>query len=138
MSSIDWNNEFTEAAIQDFYEWLDANSDVVDEDDIEKEYCEDLDEAYTVQVGSIEFLASEVLKEMDQTAYDCGLSDFTDEYNDVSYNGKTRYCKDYTLDELAEIYSEDLGYCEKCKKYYLDGDMTVDIDGNDICLECNE
>jgi hypothetical protein len=54
--------------------------DVYDEDDLLRQYDEMLDEcAEAVKIGCVEFDASRVLKEMDETAYNCGFSDYTSE-----------------------------------------------------------
>lgn len=47
-------------------------------DDFEDAYCDMLDELDVVKIGSLEYQASYVLREVDPTAYRCGLVDYID------------------------------------------------------------
>jgi len=47
-------------------------------DDFEDSYCDMLDELDVVKIGSLEYQASYVLREVDPTAYRCGLVDYVD------------------------------------------------------------
>ena len=51
----------------------------ITEQEAEARYCEMLDEVYPeVTIGSISFDPSRVLKELDPTAFRCGLADWLD------------------------------------------------------------
>jgi hypothetical protein len=45
----------------------------------EEEYDNFLDELGDVKIGSLTYSASQVLKEVDEIAYNCGFNDFNDE-----------------------------------------------------------
>lgn len=54
----------------------------VEEKEAQDKYDDILDEVYgEFKIGSIVFLASEVLKELDPIAYRCGFVDYCDEEN---------------------------------------------------------
>ena len=46
--------------------------------DYEDQYCEAIDEGGPVRIGSLEYTASYVLREIDPIAYRCGLNDYVD------------------------------------------------------------
>lgn len=50
----------------------------MDEDHYEDQYCEMLNEDGDIMIGSLRFTPSDVLNEMDPTAYSIGLSDYVD------------------------------------------------------------
>lgn len=50
----------------------------INQDDYEEQYCEMLDEISTVEIGSLSYNPSTVLREVDPTAYRCGLNDYVD------------------------------------------------------------
>jgi hypothetical protein len=50
----------------------------LDNDDYEKSYKECLDDSGTVEVAGISFDPSQILEELDPTAYRCGLNDYVD------------------------------------------------------------
>jgi prefoldin subunit 5 len=50
----------------------------IDEDNYEEQYCEMLNEDGDIMIGSLRFTPSDVLNEMDPTAYSIGLSDYVD------------------------------------------------------------
>jgi len=50
----------------------------IDPDEYEDEYCEALDAEGDVYVGGLTFSPSQIIRELDPTAYRCGLIDFVD------------------------------------------------------------
>jgi septal ring factor EnvC (AmiA/AmiB activator) len=50
----------------------------LDNDDYAEQYEQALDESGDVHIGSLTYSASQVLKEVDPTAYRCGLNDYVD------------------------------------------------------------
>ena len=62
--------------IQEAQEEMDALT--IDPDDCEDIYCEALDCEGPVYAGSIAFDPSHILRELDPTAYRCGLVDYVD------------------------------------------------------------
>jgi peptidoglycan hydrolase CwlO-like protein len=50
----------------------------IDPDEFEEQYCEMLDEEGPVKVVGLTFDASAIIREMDPTAYRCGLNDYVD------------------------------------------------------------
>ena len=50
----------------------------IDEYNYEEQYCEMLNEDGDIMIGSLRFTPSDVLNEMDPTAYRIGLSDYVD------------------------------------------------------------
>ena len=80
----------------------------------EEEYCESIDEMGEVFIGSLTYQASMVLKEVDPTAYRCGLVDFVDSL-DVSDDPAYKELEEEleTLeDELSDLET-DLEYLEE-------------------------
>jgi len=65
----------------------------IDNDEHEDAYCDMLDEISTVEIGSLTYNPSTVLREVDPTAYRCGLNDYvdsidiedTDDWKDLDY-----------------------------------------------------
>jgi hypothetical protein len=50
----------------------------IEEEEAEQQFRDELDELHHIVIGSMEFLASEVLEELDPTAYRCGFTDWLD------------------------------------------------------------
>lgn len=50
----------------------------INQDEYEDQYCDMLDEVSTVQIGSLSYDPSTVLREVDPIAYRCGLNDYVD------------------------------------------------------------
>ena len=50
----------------------------IDPDDYENEYCEMLNEEGPVKVAGLTFEADQIIRELDPTAYRCGLVDYVD------------------------------------------------------------
>jgi DNA repair exonuclease SbcCD ATPase subunit len=50
----------------------------IDQDEFEDQYCEMLDYEGPVKVAGLTFDASAIIREMDPTAYRCGLNDYVD------------------------------------------------------------
>lgn len=79
----------------------------LDNSKYEDSYCEMLDECSTVKIGSLEYDASRVLREVDPTAYRCGLNDYVDSL-DVSDDSDYQELEN----ELSDLISQkdDLEY----------------------------
>ena len=73
----------------------------IDPDDYEDQYCDFLDEFETVKIGNLEYSPSLVLKEVDPTAYRCGLLDYVDS---IDKTDSEEYKE--LEDEIAELESE--------------------------------
>ncbi len=58
------------------------SKDIITEERAEEMYREMLDDNYPVKIGNLEYNASNVLEEVDPTAYRCGLGDFIDSLTD--------------------------------------------------------
>ena len=80
----------------------------IDIDEYEDEYCNMIDEMDVVRIGSLEYQASYVLREIDPTAYRCGLIDYVDSLevsDDPAYKELEEELE--TLeDELTDLESE--------------------------------
>ena len=50
----------------------------INPDDFENEYCEMLNEGGPVKVAGLTFEADQIIRELDPTAYRCGLLDYVD------------------------------------------------------------
>lgn len=50
----------------------------IDPDDFENEYCEMLNEGGPVKVAGLTFEADQIIRDLDPTAYRCGLVDYVD------------------------------------------------------------
>lgn len=80
--------------------------DVYTEEDLYSEYDNMLDEvSEEIKIGSITFSASQVLKEMDETAYRCGFSDYTSEdWQEIQdESGNWFYISKDDYEDLEEI-----------------------------------
>ena len=83
-----------------------------DEDDAESAYTEFLDECHEeIKIGSLSWPASQVLKEMDECAFRCGLSEFIDDElseRPERFEGYTELQEelDELQDELSDLESE--------------------------------
>ena len=83
-----------------------------DEDEAENAYVEFLDECHEeIKIGCLSWPASRVLKEMDECAFRCGLSDFAS--NEISecperFEGYTELQEELVelQDELSDLESE--------------------------------
>lgn len=69
------------------------------------EYDDYIDEFSTVEIGSLTYSGSRVLKELDPIAYRCGYSDFTDAYPswDCGECGETFDSEDKAEECCAEV-----------------------------------
>lgn len=72
----------------------------IDEDNYEEQYCEMLNEDGDIMIGSLRFTPSDVLNEMDPTAYSIGLSDYVDSL-DIDDDPEYEKLKE-DLEELEE------------------------------------
>ena len=80
---------------------IDMSDLEVDPDDYEKEYAETLDENGPVIIGSLKYDPAFVLKNIDETAYYSGLSEFV---SDIPVS-QTKEYKDLA-EELEELEDE--------------------------------
>ena len=80
---------------------IDMSDLEVDPDDYEKEYILSLNEFGPVKIGSFEYNPAFVLRKVDETAYNNGLSDFV---SDIPVNETEEY-KDLA-EELEELENE--------------------------------
>ena len=78
----------------------------LDPDDFADQYDELLDESGTVEAGGYSFYPSRILKELDPTAYRCGLNDYADSVFDVTENDEYKALQE-EIDQL-ESDIEDL------------------------------
>ena len=74
----------------------------LDPDDYENQFDELLDESGTVEAGGFYFYPSRILKELDPTAYRCGLNDYADSVFDVTENDDYKALQD----EIAQLESD--------------------------------
>jgi hypothetical protein len=86
-------------------EILNEDFEEISEYDLENRYCEFLDEVYgPVNIAGLTYDTSSVLKEVDPTAFRCGLNDWSDEeYTEV--NGTTYLKSD--VREAEEILENE-------------------------------
>jgi predicted ribosome quality control (RQC) complex YloA/Tae2 family protein len=73
----------------------------LDVDDYEDQYCECLDEEGPVKVAGLTFDVSTIIRELDPTAYRCGLNDYVDS---IEKEETEEYKK--LEEELEELESE--------------------------------
>jgi len=79
----------------------------IDPDEFEEQYCEMLDSEGPVKVAGLTFDASAIIREMDPTAYRCGLNDYVDSIDKAD-------CKDYQeLEEQLEELENELSDLEE-------------------------
>lgn len=77
-------------------------------DDYEDSYDEALDDMGPVRIGSLEYSASHVLREIDPTAYRCGLLDYMDSI-DITETKEYKEIEEKLEridDEIAELESQ--------------------------------
>lgn len=72
----------------------------LDNDDYEEQYDQMLNDTYEIKIGYLKFNASDVLKELDPTAYRCGLNDYIDSL-DIEDDPKYQELQN-TLSELED------------------------------------
>ena len=79
-----------------------------DNDDYEDQYCECLNSQGDIIIGSLHYTPSMVLKEVDPTAYRCGLNDYVDGL-DLTPNelNKELEALEDELEELEEELNEE-------------------------------
>ena len=80
----------------------------IDPDTVEERYCELIDET-PVDVCGISFDASRILRELDPTAYNCGLSDFAASLDPMDESEEYAELEDELEelnDELEELNDE--------------------------------
>ena len=93
----------------------------MDEDHYEDQYCEMLNEDGDIIIGSLRFSPSDVLKEMDPTAYRIGLSDYVDgldvdddpEYEKLKENLEELEGDKERTEEMIEELEEELERLEE-------------------------
>lgn len=97
----------------------------LDKVDVDERYDDMLDECGTVEVGSLTFDASRVLKELDPIAYNCGFSDWLDSAG--LYEHGDDYYEQEEIDELREDIdnevddSDFLRFCDECGQLMPEG-----------------
>lgn len=80
----------------------------IDVDEHEEDFCNSLDEQGDVIIGSLHYSPSYVLREVDPTAYRCGLVDFVDSLDvsdDPGYKELEEELESLE-DELTDLESE--------------------------------
>ena len=80
----------------------------IDPDDYENEYCEMLNEEGPVKVAGLTFEADQIIRELDPTAYRCGLVDYVDgiEKSDVKEYQELEEELAALEDELTDLENE--------------------------------
>ena len=78
----------------------------LDPDDFADQFDDMLDESGTVEAGGYSFYPSRILKELDPTAYRCGLNNYADSVFDVTENDEYKALQE-EIDQL-ESDIEDL------------------------------
>lgn len=81
----------------------------LDPDECEKEYQEMINETTeTIQIGYCKFDPADVLKEMDETAYRCGLNDYVDSIDRTVTEGykELEEALEELTDELTDLENE--------------------------------
>ena len=76
--------------------------------DYEGDYCNMLDEQGYVDIGSLTFSPSEIVRELDETAYLCGLEEYIDSLDvedDSDYQRLEEELEELE-DELADLLEE--------------------------------
>lgn len=77
---------------------------------LEEMYDDMLDECYgPVHIGCLEYSASYVLKEVDPTAYRCGMNDYEYDLGLVEIDGEYYMLEDVeeALEEFSDLQEED-------------------------------
>ena len=84
------------------------NNFEIDIDEHEDDFCNSLDEQGDVIIGSLHYSLSHVLREIDPTAYRCGLNDFVDslEVSDDPGYKELEEELETLKDELTDLESE--------------------------------
>ena len=98
-------------------DYIDADGDVYDEDELRERYDDMLDESGMVTIGSLEYSPSEVLKSVDPTAYRVGMSDYQDALG----------WDEWTSDHERIGDDEDVNACIDCGRY---------LEHDSMCDEC--
>lgn len=73
-----------------------------DIDDYEDQYCEALNDYGQIKIGSLTFYPADIIRELDSTAYRCGLIDYVDSLDkedDEKYKA--------LIEELEEIENNE-------------------------------
>jgi polyhydroxyalkanoate synthesis regulator phasin len=97
---LEWEIEKLEDRISELEK--DISNFELDPYDFEDLYIDSMDSEGAVNVAGLEFMPSDIIKEMDPTAYRCGLIDFVDGI-DLSES------KEYqTMNEDLEILTDEL------------------------------
>lgn len=95
-----------------FAEWMEQNLDCYDAlspAEAEERFCDMLDESGDIVIGCLRFSPSAVLREMDETAYRCGLSDYIDAEGFGEYCvGGIDYYLPYSVEDDYNEYLESL------------------------------
>jgi hypothetical protein len=98
--------ETCEHAIQEIQNEIDNFE--IDLDDYEDSFCESLDSEGSVTVCGMEYMPSLILREVDPTAYRCGLIDYVDgiDLQDVEEYQELKENLEELEDELVGLQEE--------------------------------
>ena len=80
-------------------EYIDAEGNVYDEDDLRESYDDMLDESGPVDLGGLEYAVSHALKTVDPIAYRCGMVDYQSALEWDEWTENHEWIKDEDEDE---------------------------------------
>lgn len=112
-------------------DYIDADGNVYDADDLTERYDDMLNESGTVTIGSLEYSPSEVLKSVDPTAYRVGMSDYQSALEWDEWTAD----HEWIVDE-----DEDSPVCEDCAEALSEDEATVSLSylGRLLCEGCGK
>ena len=112
-------------------DYIDADGNVYDADDLTERYDDALNESGTVTIGSLEYSPSEVLKSVDPTAYRVGMSDYQSALEWDEWTAD----HEWIVDE-----DEDSPVCEDCAEALSEDEATVSLSylGRLLCEGCGK
>ena len=114
-------------------DYIDADGNVYDADDLTELYDDALNESGPVTIGSLEYSPAEVLKSVDPTAYRVGMSDYVSalEWDEWSEG------HEWIVDEDED---EDGPECEDCAEALSEDEATVSLSylGRLLCEGCGK
>lgn len=112
-------------------DYIDADGNVYDADDLTELYDDALNESGTVTIGSLEYSPAEVLKSVDPTAYRVGMSDYVSALE----------WDEWTADHEWIVDEDDDGpVCEDCAEALSEDEATVSLSylGRLLCEGCGK
>ena len=112
-------------------DYIDADGNVYDADELTERYDDMLNESGTVTIGSLEYSPSEVLKSVDPTAYRVGMSDYQSALEWDEWTAD----HEWIVDE-----DEDSPVCEDCAEALSEDEATVSLSylGRLLCEGCGK